>query len=163
MMYATAKEGGSTGAAYTQLFLSAAVAVSAGIFLQFMVLQKDPSELKGFCRRQWYNTSTCYTQEGFLGPKPSWVCFLKWKMTLTVDIHRRKQTYTDIYEKSHTIHCHRLKNSPGGKELPQNLTLSTPQSPYFFLSKHVMWLKQLPGGIETLSNPRCLTAWFPPL
>lgn len=77
--------------------------------------------LKGFCRRQWYNTSTCYTQEGFLGPKPSSVCFLQWKMTPTVDIHRRKQTYTDIYEKAHTIHCHSLKNSSGGKELSKTL------------------------------------------
>ena len=33
MMYATAKEGGNTGPAYTLLFLSAAVTVSAGIFL----------------------------------------------------------------------------------------------------------------------------------
>jgi len=33
MMYATAKEGGTAEAAYTQLFLTAAAAVSAGIFL----------------------------------------------------------------------------------------------------------------------------------
>lgn len=33
MMYATAKEGGNTRAAYTQLFLSAAATGSAGIFL----------------------------------------------------------------------------------------------------------------------------------
>lgn len=40
-------------------------------FLQFMVLEKDSSELKGFSRQQWYNNLTCYTQQGFLGPKTS--------------------------------------------------------------------------------------------
>lgn len=33
MMYAAEKEGGNAGAAYAQLFLSAAAVVSAGIFL----------------------------------------------------------------------------------------------------------------------------------
>lgn len=72
MMYAIGKEGGSTGAAYTQTFLSEAATVLAEVwfFLQFMLLEKVSSELKGFCRGQQYNSLTCYTQEGSLAQKP---------------------------------------------------------------------------------------------
>lgn len=80
------------------------------VFFQFMLLEKVSPELKGFCRGQRYNSLTSYAQEGSLAQKPLEFASSSKKITPTVNIHRKKQSDTDIYEKPYTSHCHSLKN-----------------------------------------------------
>lgn len=126
-------------------------------FLQFMLLEKVSPELKGFCRGQQYNNLTCYTHKGSLAQKPLEFASSSEKMTPTVNIHRKKQTDTDIYEKPYTSHCHSPKNSSGRKELYNTLSfvlhnphISSCQSTLCGLSNCLMGQKSLVTHIVSL-------------
>lgn len=111
------------GCLHTDFPLRSSHSFSRGlwVFLQFMLLEKVSSELKGFCRGQQYNSLTCYTQEGSLAQKPLEFASSSKKIIPTVNIRRKKQTDTDIYENPHTSHCRSLRNSSGGKQLYNTL------------------------------------------
>lgn len=150
-MYTAEKEGGNAGAAYAQLFLSAAAAAvfSAGIFLAICGIREGFLWAGRSCRRQWYSSLAFYPQEGLLGPKTSCLCFPKWTKTPTVDIHGKKQTCTDRYKKtSHLLP--QPKELIRWKTVIQKLTLSTLQSWDLFLSKYFIWLNNCLGGQQLL-------------